>query len=50
VFERDIRSSGLLLSKDDLKYYTSVVEGVKELAKNDKNAQMLVEKLKPLEI
>lgn len=50
VFERDIRSSGLLLSKDDLKYYTSVTEGVKELAKNDKNAQMLVEKLKPLEI
>ena len=50
VFERDVRNSGLLLSKDDLKYYTSVTEGVKELAKSDKNAQLLIEKLKPLEI
>lgn len=50
VFERDVRNSGLLLSKDDLKYYNSVSEGLKELAKSDKNAQLLVDKLKPLEV
>ena len=38
VFERDVRSSGLLISKEDLRYYNSVSEGVKELAKTDKNA------------
>lgn len=50
VFENDIRKSGLLLSKDNLRYYTSVAQGVRELAKTDKNAQILIDKLKPLEL
>ena len=49
IFERDVRTSGLLLTPEDLKYYSSMVAGIKHLAKNNKGARNLVKKMKHLE-
>jgi hypothetical protein len=49
IFERDVRTSGLLLSPEDMKYYSSMVAGIKHLAKHNKQARKLVDKMKNLE-
>ena len=49
IYEKEVRSKGLLVTKQDLKYYHSAIAGLKHLAEKDDKAKTLVDKLKPIE-